>query len=151
MSAKLTLGDRDDRGRFLERLGLYLLLGPPVAASTLLAIGFLTRGYTVSEAFEALPLTAAVMYLVALPVAGLYAILISLVLMKSSSVSVRHVALCSLIVGAVLYLPTLIAMTPSEGGTVRMYWFGFIIAFAPVFVAGLACRLALPSLHRRSG
>jgi hypothetical protein len=89
-------------------------------------------------------------YLVALPVAGLYAAFMAATLAMVRRVALLHVALCSLLVSLILYFPVLVLAQPSDpmeydsDGHLRI----FALVFAPVFAAGFVCWKIAPSLHR---
>ena len=145
--------------RLLERLGVYLLVGPAIAAAVLLALSAPTPLHSfdssgaygpVSLASEGLLLLGA-MYIVALPIVVLYAALISAALIVAPRILVWHVAVAALMTSSVLYLPMLVAMAPSEGdSTDGIYWRAAVATFLPVFTAGLVCLHIAPYLHRRT-
>jgi hypothetical protein len=145
--------------RFFERLGIYLLVGPAVAWVIILLLAIVLGGLLYSFQSQGpiadprfLVLLLGFIYVVALPIVGIYATLIAIVLAVSTRVSFWHVAGCALLVSLVLYLPALILMAPSEDESADgIYWRAFIFVFLPVLAAGLACWLIAPALHRRAG
>ena len=136
--------------RFLERLGLYLLVGPVVAWLTLHLIAGLI-GRSPGMSWDGSLLFLLMLYLAALPVAGLYAGLIALVLALGRDVAFFHVVLCALVVGLALYGPMLALGAPSDGGAVAAgdYLVMLAVSVVPVLASGTACWLIAPSLHRR--
>ena len=136
--------------RFLERLGLYLLVGPIVAWLTLhLVAGFI--GPSPGMSWDVSLLLLLMLYLVALPIAGLYAGLISFVLALGRDVTFVHVVLCALVVGLALFGPMLVLGAPSDGRAFGAgdYLATLAISVVPVLASATACWLIAPSLHRR--
>ena len=140
--------------RFLERLGLYLLLGPGVAWITSLLLWVLLNGLPSGRPAigSDVLLLMMILYLMALPIAGLYASFVALALRKWRRIGVWQVALAAGVVSLVLYLPALILGAPSDGqSTGGLYWRTFAFVFLPALVAGLSCWGIAPAIHKGDG
>jgi len=137
--------------RFLERLGLYLLVGPAVAAAAIYVLGviFAVLSQKPPPALDRETwLLVGSIYFVAFPIVAFYAFSIGVVLVNATRVRI-HVTICSLMISLIVLYPVLLAMTWS-GGPVRndVYWRGFALSFFPILLAGLVCWRIAPGLHR---
>jgi hypothetical protein len=134
--------------RFAERLGLYLLFGPLAAGVTLYSFVALTGGNSLWGLAGVLYL----MYLIALPVAGLYCVCVSVAIRRAQTFTMWHVVASALVVSAVFYLPVLTLSSSSEEEIPDwIFAWAFGLVFLPTFAAGVVCWLMAPGLHRAQG
>jgi hypothetical protein len=144
-------GREGPAARFFERLGIYLLVGPAVASLAILLPNVLLSGLPRDAlAWQTAGLFLLMLYLIALPVAGLYAAFVAVTLAIAKRVALHHVALCSILVSLILYFPALVLAQPSDPMVFdsSRYLRIFAFVFVPVFAAGFVCWKIAPSLHR---
>lgn len=132
---------------FFLRLGFYLLVAPLIGAAAAIGLEAIVLGSVDSPG----P-TYFAFWLIALPVALLYMLLLSFALAVTYRITFGGVVVCSVVLALVLSVPAyqLSRVSGSGSPTGIEAWQVALSVFLPILLTGLVCWLIARPLHRRS-